>query len=132
MRISDWSSDVGSSDLRGEKFRNAPVAVASARPWPDIRAARCWGVAKRLRQRTLTPSSLVRIQPPQPNLFLADYRIRGRDTGPGFEPPASGCRGSSLTGKPANLDPAGSGVSPDPVRAEGRRAGKECVGRCRS
>src|SRR3546814_19398599 len=39
MRISDWSSDVCSSDLRGCRYRNGGIATGSALGWWRLRAA---------------------------------------------------------------------------------------------
>src|SRR3546814_10762433 len=102
MRISDWSSDVCSSDLVVSAGRSARGQQAR-RSVLDGRACGCAGQADSLR---------------------ADARRRGADPRPGFADP-----GCVLEPAHAGGDER---TAPWPPRSEERRVGKECVSPCRS
>src|SRR3546814_12410944 len=117
MRISDWSSDVCSSDLSGLKFENSALAYQAATDTLGIVMAQRAFVEDDLRTGRLVAPLPLRVS--MPSAYYLAYP-RSRRTAPvirAFE--------EWIVQQTAEMEEAVG-------RSEARRGGEVCVGTCRS
>src|SRR3546814_11778978 len=118
MRISDWSSDVCSSDL--PVAQEGQVAVDGGARALQLVAQACHGhrVARGLEDAVQREDAFVSVH----GAIMARERLGVA---------ARVARGVSLAGRACSDDPCGQAPA-WPARSEARRGGTECVSTCRS
>src|SRR3546814_11948493 len=117
MRISDWSSDVCSSDLLGEDRRIVGVSGYAVRP-PQVRR-------EKPRISAFTSADIPKILALQPDLVLAFSDLQADIV-------AALIREGVAVHAFNQRDLAGILGMVRTLRSEERRVGKECVSTCRS
>src|SRR3546814_11839673 len=122
MRISDWSSDVCSSDLREEKLQEVPIAVTAM----DAKQIETRGIQNVGDLSALAPG--LQISKTASNSTISQITIRGlSQINPAiYWDPAVGVYVDGVY-----IGTAQGGIF-DIVRSEERRVGKECGSTCSS